>query len=122
MPFADCAARSFTIPSVRKNAPELSGVYGLSNAREWLFVGQGNNIRAQLLEHLNEVDTALMTQKPKGLRSSYAHLPNSSAVRTRWFANLNLVAIAGWIDKSAMTQRPSLKNPVYRILQRAAAE
>jgi len=66
MPFADCAARSFTIPSVRKNAPELSGVYGLSNAREWLFVGQGNNIRAQLLEHLNEVDTALMVQKPKG--------------------------------------------------------
>ena len=113
MPFADCTAKSFTVPSVRKNAPELSGVYGLSNAREWLFVGQGNNIRAQLLEHLNEVDTALMTQKPKGLRSSYAHLPNSSAVRTRWFANLNLVAIAGWIDKSAMTQRPNLKNPVY---------
>jgi len=66
MPFADCAARSFTIPSVRKNAPELSGVYGLSNAREWLFVGQGNNIRAKLLEHLNEVDTALMAQKPTG--------------------------------------------------------
>ena len=66
MPFAEFAARSFNTPSVHKNAPESSGVYGLSNAREWLFVGQGNNIRAQLLEHLNEADTALMAQKPKG--------------------------------------------------------
>ena len=78
MPFEDCAARSFTVQSVRKNAPELSGVYGLSNAREWLFVGQGNNIRAQLLEHLNEVDTALMAQKPKGFAFELCHLPNSS--------------------------------------------
>ena len=66
MPFADCAAMSFTVPSVRKNAPELSGVYGLSNAREWLFVGQGNNIRANLLEHLKEVGTVLTAQNPTG--------------------------------------------------------
>jgi excinuclease UvrABC nuclease subunit len=69
MPFVDCAARSFTVPSVRKNAPELSGVYGLSNAREWLFVGQGNNIRAQLLAHLNELDTALMVRQRKAPRA-----------------------------------------------------
>ena len=79
MPFADCTAKSFTVPSVRKNAPELSGVYGLSNAREWLFVGQGNNIRAQLMEHLNEVDTALMAQNPKGF--AFELCPPSELIR-----------------------------------------
>lgn len=66
MPFAEYAARSFTVASIQKNAPESSGVYGLSNAREWLFVGQGNNIRAHLLEHLREVDTVLTAQNPTG--------------------------------------------------------
>ena len=66
MPFAEFAARSFSAPSVQKNAPESSGVYGLSNAREWLFIGHGNNIRAQLLERLREVGTVLSTQSPTG--------------------------------------------------------
>lgn len=66
MPFAEFAGRSFTVASVQKNAPESPGVYGLSNAREWLFVGQGNNIRAHLLDHLKEVGTVLSTQSPTG--------------------------------------------------------
>lgn len=66
MPFAECAARSFTVPSVQNNVPESSGVYGLSNSREWLFVGQGDNIRAHLLEHLKEVGTLLTAHNPTG--------------------------------------------------------
>lgn len=66
MPFAQFATRSFTIISVQNNAPAASGVYGLSNAREWLFIGEGNNIRARLLEHLREIGTALNMQNPTG--------------------------------------------------------
>ena len=66
MPFAEFAARSFTVASIQKNAPESPGVYGLSNAKEWLFVGQGNNIRAHLLDHLKEVGTVLSAQSPTG--------------------------------------------------------
>jgi hypothetical protein len=66
MPFAQCATRSFTAISVQNNAPPSSGVYGLSNAREWLFIGEGNNIRAHLLEHLREMGTALRIQNPTG--------------------------------------------------------
>lgn len=66
MSFAECSARSFTAASVRKNAPEASGVYGLSNAREWLFIGETNNIRARLLEHLEEADTELACRRPTG--------------------------------------------------------
>jgi hypothetical protein len=66
MSFAECSARSFTVPSVRNNAPESSGVYGLSNAREWIFIGETSNIQARLMEHLEETDTALANRRPTG--------------------------------------------------------
>jgi hypothetical protein len=66
MPFAECAARSFTVVSIQKNAPEFSGVYGLSNAREWLFVGETDNIQANLLEHYRENGTVLKNLMPTG--------------------------------------------------------
>lgn len=66
MSFSECAARSFTAISIRKNAPECSGVYGLSNGREWIFIGEGNNIRTCLMEHLQETGTLLKTRMPTG--------------------------------------------------------
>lgn len=66
MPFTEGSARSFTVESVRKNAPEVSGVYGLSNAREWIFIGETNNIQARLMEHLKETDTELVNRRPTG--------------------------------------------------------
>lgn len=66
MPFAPFAARSFTAVSIQKNAPEASGVYGLFNHRECLFVGQSSNIRAQLLTELREGAEELRAEKPTG--------------------------------------------------------
>ena len=66
MSFTQCAARSFTSVSVRKNAPESSGVYGLSNASEWIFIGEASNIRVRLMEHLEETDTMLTNRTPTG--------------------------------------------------------
>ena len=66
MSFVECAARSFTAVSVQKNAPDSSGVYGLSNGLEWIFIGEASNIRARLMEHLNEVDTVLARRSPTG--------------------------------------------------------
>jgi hypothetical protein len=44
----------------------MSGVYGLSNAREWIFVGQADNIKAALLKHLQGTHTPLLEQGPTG--------------------------------------------------------
>ncbi len=66
MSFVEGAARAFTAVSVRKNAPESSGVYGLSNGREWIFIGEASNIRERLMEHLEENDTALTNRRPTG--------------------------------------------------------
>ena len=59
MPFENQLTLAFSAMSVRKNAPPLSGVYGLSSAREWIYVGHSDNIRNDLLQHLAEGATAI---------------------------------------------------------------
>ena len=54
MPFARHSGYSFTAVSVRQNAPALGGVYGLSNAQAWIYIHAVDDIRAALLDHLNE--------------------------------------------------------------------
>lgn len=66
MPFANFGGYSFSPISVQKNAPPLSGVYGLSNHREWIFVGIADNIQAALLAHLRETGTLLRARTPTG--------------------------------------------------------
>jgi len=69
------------------------------------FVGQGDNIRAHLLEHLKEIGTLLAAHDPSGFAFELCPA-NASAVRTHWAANSNLVAIAAWIEGSVATPRP----------------
>lgn len=52
MPFENQITLAFSLMSVRKNAPALSGVYGLSSAREWIYVGHSDNIQGELLQYL----------------------------------------------------------------------
>jgi hypothetical protein len=44
---------AFTRTSVVLNAPERSGVYALYSKTTWVYIGEGENIRAQLLQHLD---------------------------------------------------------------------
>jgi len=66
MPFDQVTPRSFTPVSVRTNAPIGSGVYGISNAREWIFIGETDNIQASLLRDLQQEDSALHKRRPTG--------------------------------------------------------
>lgn len=66
MPFNHPFPRSFTVPSIREHAPQVSGVYGISNAGEWLYVGESDNIQAALLVLLGESDSELLRRRPTG--------------------------------------------------------
>ena len=66
MPFEQFTPRSFTTVSVRANAPAASGIYGISNAREWIFIGESDNIQASLLHDLQKGDSALLKRLPTG--------------------------------------------------------
>ena len=52
MPFQAPLARSFTAASILMNAPALPGVYGVANAREWIYIAATDNIQRSLTEHV----------------------------------------------------------------------
>ncbi len=66
MPFNQFVPRNFTPDSVQTYAPVMSGVYGISNAREWIYIGETNNIQSSLLTHLENQQTPLMEREPTG--------------------------------------------------------
>jgi hypothetical protein len=66
MPFNQMIPRSFTSNAVHTYAPVLSGVYGITNAREWIYIGATDNIQTSLLIHLKEMNSSLMKREPTG--------------------------------------------------------
>jgi len=72
MPFDQPTPRSLTPVSIRANAPIASGIYGISNAREWIYIGETDNIQGTLLSHLRELDTSLMKRRPTGFVFEFA--------------------------------------------------
>jgi len=66
VPFENHGNRPFTATSVDKNAPAASGVYGLSNAREWIYVGATANIQAELRQHLQNPNEVLREHAASG--------------------------------------------------------
>jgi len=66
MPFNQFTPRNFTPDAVETYAPGMSGVYGISNASEWIYIGETDNIRGSLLDHLREINTRLTKRQPTG--------------------------------------------------------
>jgi hypothetical protein len=66
MPFDHPTPRPLQPSAIHNFAPTLSGVYGLSNAREWIYIGETDNIRGALIRHLNDFDTPAMKMQPTG--------------------------------------------------------
>lgn len=66
MPFEQLTPRQFTPGGVRTYAPALSGVYGISNAQEWIYIGETDNIQEALLAHLRDAGASLMQRRPAG--------------------------------------------------------
>jgi hypothetical protein len=64
--FENSVAHSFTATSIRAHAPSAPGVYGISNAREWLLIGTADDIQASLFSHLQAKDAFLTGRCPTG--------------------------------------------------------
>jgi len=67
MPFAETrySRYLFQRECILKNAPESSGVYGLFNAF-WIYIGEADNLRARILEHLDGDDPCIVRFQPSG--------------------------------------------------------
>lgn len=66
MPFEQLVPRSFTPNAVRMYAPIASGAYGISSAREWIYIGVTDDIQGALLAHLKEPESPVMKREPSG--------------------------------------------------------
>ena len=66
MPFDQLTPRPLTPGGVRAYAPVASGVYGISNAREWIYIGTADNIQGALQAHLQDFRSSLMQRAPTG--------------------------------------------------------
>jgi hypothetical protein len=66
MPFNQFTPRNFTSDSVKMHAPVTSGVYGISNAREWIYIGESNNIQNSLMTHLQDLQASIGKHGPTG--------------------------------------------------------
>jgi hypothetical protein len=66
MPFDRIVPHPLTAVSVQAHAPAASGVYGISNAREWIYIGETDNIQGALLEHLQDLSAQVMKKQPTG--------------------------------------------------------
>lgn len=66
MPFRNPCPHSFSLGSIRAHAPAGPGIYGISNAREWIFIDQSQNVLQALLQHLEQTTTPLMRRGPTG--------------------------------------------------------
>ena len=80
MPFEYSVARAFSLLSIRAHAPSAPGVYGISNAREWIYIGRSDNIQNALMHHLTARDPTLAGRRPTGFAFEVCE-PDSQAAR-----------------------------------------
>jgi GIY-YIG catalytic domain len=55
---------SYTGLAVGQNAPEASGVYAIANGSTWIYIGETNNIKRRLMEHLNGDNPCILIRSP----------------------------------------------------------
>jgi hypothetical protein len=83
MAFEQITPRPFTPLAIQMYAPAVSGVYGISNAREWIYIGQTDDIQRALLAHLEDAKTALMKREPTGFVYEMCEGPKRPARQDR---------------------------------------
>ena len=87
MPFENCFGRVFTAVTIERDAPEASGVYGISNSQRWLYIAETENIRASLMGYL--ADCAANSQDPPaGFSFELSPAYSRTARRDRLIAEL----------------------------------
>ena len=58
----------FTRESILANALETSGVYAIFRPSAWIYVGEGHDMRARLLAHVNGDNPCIIRENPTGFQ------------------------------------------------------
>ena len=87
MPFESRFARAFTAVNIEREAPAASGVYGISNAKSWIYIDETENIRGSLMEYLASSNGSPANQ-PSGFSFELSPSYSRAARRDRLIAEL----------------------------------
>ncbi len=66
MPFPQGNSFALSTNSVRAHAPQSSGVYGIFNGSQWIYVGDSSDIQRRLLAHIDDTEAYLKRFSPTG--------------------------------------------------------
>jgi excinuclease UvrABC nuclease subunit len=69
MGFNASAQGYFTAAGIIASAPRSSGVYGIFNENEWIYVGESADMETRLLEHVrgtSDQSGCILRRKPTG--------------------------------------------------------
>jgi excinuclease UvrABC nuclease subunit len=69
MPFSSSTGYSFTERGIASYAPRESGVYGIYNNSEWIYIGEAKDIEARLYEHIrgqSDQSARILRRNPTG--------------------------------------------------------
>ena len=91
MAFEFTIPHSFSGVSIRAHAPSAPGVYGISNARQWIYIGEAEDIRERLLEHLTENSTGIKGYVPTGFSFEVCDSHTRTERRSRLIAQYDPV-------------------------------
>jgi len=87
VPFESRFARAFTAVNIEREAPAASGVFGISNAKSWIFIEETENIRASLMGYLAN-STGPSENQPSGFSFELSPSYSRTARRDRLIAEL----------------------------------
>jgi predicted GIY-YIG superfamily endonuclease len=54
----------FSQAGINASAPQKSGVYAIYNSNRWIYIGETNDLRRRLTEHLNEGGSCIKKHNP----------------------------------------------------------
>jgi hypothetical protein len=66
VPFPQENVFALTSNSVRAHAPSASGVYGIFNRIQWIYVGESGDIQQRLLAHIEDTEAGIKRFVPTG--------------------------------------------------------
>lgn len=90
VPFPPENCFALTAASVRSYAPSGSGVYGIFNAIQWIYVGECLDIQRRLLSHISDTEAGIKRYGPTGF--SFELQPEASRAARRDVLSAELAA------------------------------
>jgi predicted GIY-YIG superfamily endonuclease len=98
MPFPQGNSFALSTNSVQAHAPNSSGVYGIFNASQWIYVGESSDIQRRLLAHIQDTEAYLKRYSPTGF--SFELQPEASREARRDALNLELPVMVNPQDRT----------------------